>query len=103
MARSITQPCVSRSYLAALSVALLPLTQRAFAADDTREREHLAAIVRQIDMLDRLLRQSSVAAPAQRSRYYFEYRRLDADIKRIRVSVTDYLNPPRSSRHNRPA
>lgn len=102
MARSITQPCVSRSYLAALSVALLPLTQRAFAADDTREREHLAAIVRQIDTLDRLVRQSSVAA-AQRSRYYFEYRRLDADIKRIRVSVTDYLNPPRSSRHNRPA
>lgn len=75
---------------------LLPLTQAAFAADDTREREHLAAIVRQIDMLERLARQSSAAALAQRSRYYFDYRRLDADIRRIRAGVTDYLNPLRA-------
>lgn len=96
MARSITLPCASLSCLAALSLALLPLTQVAFAADDTREREHLAAIVRQIDMLERVARQSAAAAPAQRSRYHFDYRRLDADIRRIRAGVTDYLNPPRA-------
>lgn len=95
MARSITLPCASLPCLAALSVALL-LPQVAVAAEDTREREHLAAIVRQIDMLERLAGQSSEAAPAQRSRYYFDYRRLDADIKRIRAGITDYLNPPRA-------
>lgn len=100
MARSINLPCASLPCCAALSVALLPLTHAAFAADDTREREHLAAIVRQIDMLDRLARQSASAVPAQRSRYYFDYRRLDADIKRIRAGVTDYLNPPRAQPRN---
>lgn len=75
---------------------LAPALPAAAASDDTREREHLAAIVRQIDMLDRLARESFAAAPAQRSRYYFDYRRLDADIRRIRAGVTDYLNPPRA-------
>ena len=97
MARSINLPCASLLCLAALSVALLPLlAQAALAADDTREREHLAAIVRQIDMLDHVARQSAAAAPAQRSRYHFDYRRLDADLKRIRAGITDYLNPPRA-------
>jgi len=93
---SIQAPAACRSLAAAVPLALLSIAQSAAASDDTREREHLAAIVRQIDMLDRLARQSSAAAPSQRSRYYFDYRRLDADIRRIRAGVTDYLNPPRA-------
>jgi len=94
MARTIILPRVLRSGLAVLPLALL--TQPAASADDTREREHLAAIVRQIDMLDHLARQSAATAPASRSRYYFDYRRLDADLRRIRAGVTDYLAPPRA-------
>lgn len=94
MARSITLPYAFRPGLAML--VLLSPTLSAQPADDDREREHLAVIVRQIDVLDRLARQSAAASPARRSRYYFDYRRFDADVRRIRAGVTDYLNPPRA-------
>lgn len=96
MARTIILPLALLPGLAALPLALLSSVTPAASADDTMEREHLAAIVRQIDMLDRLARQSAAAKPGQRSRYYFDYRRLDADLRRIRAGVTDYLNPPRA-------
>jgi len=83
--------------LAAFMLAVVASASPAVAEpDDTREREHLAAIVRQIDMVDRLARQSSAARPPHRSRYYFDYRRFDADIRRIRAGIADYLNPPRA-------
>lgn len=94
MARSITLPHALSPVLAML--ALLSPTLPAQPAENDREREHLAAIVRQIDVLDRLARQSAAASPLQRSRYYFDYRRFDADVRRIRAGVTDYLNPPRA-------
>ncbi|EXL06495.1 hypothetical protein BG46_17230 [Brucella anthropi] len=96
MARTIILPLAWLSGLSALPLTLLLPMQPALSADDAMEREHLAAIVRQIDMLDRLARQSAAARPAQRSRYYFDYRRLDADLRRIRAGVTDYLAPPRA-------
>lgn len=96
MARSISLLLALRPGLAVLPLAFLSSVQPALPADDSREREHLAAIVRQIDMLDRLARQSWAARPAQRSRYYFDYHRFDADIRRIRSGLTDYLNPPRA-------
>lgn len=96
MVRTVILPHASLPGLAALPLALLAAMQPAHPADDTREREHLAAIVRQIDMLDHLARQSFAARPPQRSRYYFDYRRLDADLRRIRAGVSDYLSPPRA-------
>lgn len=105
----MAQPCIlARTHIrvpisarscgasAVMALAILSAVQPALCADDNREREYLAAIVRQIDMLDRLAGQSAAAAPSQRSRYHFDYRRLDADIRRIRAGVTDYLNPPRA-------
>ena len=92
----IPAPAAPLGLAAALPLALLLQAQPAKAADDSQEREHLAAIVRQIDMLERLAKQSTAYAAAQRSRYYFDYRRFDADIRRIRAGVTDYLNPPRA-------
>ncbi|MFG1304673.1 RAQPRD family integrative conjugative element protein [Xanthobacter autotrophicus] len=96
VARSGILAPASRHRLAALPLVFLSLTQPATAADEGREREHLAAVVRQIDMLDRLARQSAASVGETRSRYAFDYQRLAADLGRIRAGITAYLAPPRA-------
>nr|WP_237351959.1 RAQPRD family integrative conjugative element protein [Rhizobium sp. ACO-34A] len=81
--------------MTALLLGGLTLTQPAAADDDSQEREHLAAVVRQIELAGRLAQQSATAAPRTRTRYHFDYRRLNADLNRIRAGINDYLAPPR--------
>lgn len=83
-----------------LAVASLAL-QPSFAADPDFEREQLAVLARQLDLIDRLVEHTAISAPQTRagltpSRYHFDYDRLRADLKRVRAGVQDYLAPQRA-------
>lgn len=79
---------------AVLLVALCAALQPAIAAD--LEREQLAAVVRQIELADRLAEQLTRTAPQERARYHFDYARLHADLGRVRAGLQDYLVPQRA-------
>ncbi|MBS0501878.1 MAG: RAQPRD family integrative conjugative element protein [Proteobacteria bacterium] len=96
-------PQVRRSAVAARLGALLLFAasglQPAIAADapdNVAEREMLAAVTRQLELLDRLAERATVIAPQERSRYHFDYARLRADLQRMRAGVRDYLVPQRA-------
>src|SRR3546814_9591955 len=59
--------------LAVLLAVLLSAMQPAIA-DDTPEREQLAALARQLDLIDRLAEHAAHTAPQERARYHFDYR-----------------------------
>ncbi|HCI4033026.1 MULTISPECIES: RAQPRD family integrative conjugative element protein [Pseudomonas] len=96
MARFHNSAYAWRRPVVALLLTSIFITQLAAAADDGYEREHLAAVARQLDLLDRLAKQSASTAPESRSRYHFDYRRLDADLQRMRSGINDYLTPQRA-------
>ncbi|WP_413728306.1 RAQPRD family integrative conjugative element protein [Sodalis sp. RH19] len=81
-----------------VSLLLLTLTsrQQAYAASIASEHEQLTALTRQIDLADRMASQAASNAPQERSRYYFDYLRLHADLKQVRTGVQDYLVPQRA-------
>lgn len=81
--------------LAVLLAVLLSPMQPAIA-DDTPEREQLAALTRQLDLIDRLAEHAANTAPQERARYHFDYARLRADLKRVRAGLQDYLVPQRA-------
>lgn len=84
--------------LAALLLAAAGL-QPAIAADpadNATEREMLAAVARQLELLDRLAERAAATAPQERARYHFDYTRLRADLERVRSGVHDYLAPQRA-------
>ena len=66
------------------------------AADNAAEREMLAAVTRQLELLDRPAERGATTAPQERSRYHFDYARLRADLQRMRAGVRDYLVPQRA-------
>ncbi|MDR2111516.1 MAG: raqprd family integrative conjugative element protein [Candidatus Accumulibacter sp.] len=65
-------------------------------AGEAPERERLAALVRQLDLVERLAGQAEQAAPPGAARYRFDYARLRGDLARVRAGVADYLAPPRA-------
>ena len=81
--------------LAVLLAVLLSAMQPAIA-DDTPEREQLAALTRQLDLIDRLAEHAAHTAPQERARYHFDYARLRADLNRVRAGLQDYLVPQRA-------
>jgi len=81
--------------LAVLLTVSLSAPQPAIA-DDTPEREQLAALARQLDLIDRLVEHATTTAPQARARYHFVYARLRADLKRVRTGVQDFLVPQRA-------
>jgi RAQPRD family integrative conjugative element protein len=86
-------PAPARRALAALwLLALLPPP----ALADTAEPEGLAAILRQLDRIDRQIGHTARAAPSERARYHFDYLRLREDLLRVRTGIKDYLAPPRA-------
>jgi len=66
------------------------------APDNAAEREVLAAVVRQLDLLDRLAERAAAVSPQERARYHFDHARLRDDVKRVRAGVQDYLVPQRA-------
>lgn len=66
------------------------------APDNTAERDVLAAVVRQLDLLDRLAERAAAVSPPERARYHFDHARLRKDLQRVRAGIQDYLTPPRA-------
>lgn len=81
--------------LAVLLAVLLSPLQPAIA-DDTPEREQLAALTRQLNLIDHLAEHAAGSAPQASARYHFDYARLQQDIERIRAGIHDYLTPQRA-------
>lgn len=79
----------------ALTIALAG-TSPASAGDATAEHEQLAALARQLNLIDRLAEHAANTAPQARARYHFDYARLRADLKRVRAGLQDYLVPQRA-------
>jgi len=84
--------------LALAAIVALSTPVRTRAEDATTEEARLAAILRQLDSLDRIAQQGEGGeqAAGQRNRYHFDYRRLREDIARIRAGIQGYLSPVRA-------
>lgn len=82
----------------ALGVLLAGLMAPLFAgaADTTLEQERLAAVLRQLDAIERLIAHQNVPLSDERSRYHFDRERLIADLERVRAGIRDYLVPQRA-------
>ncbi|EPM7283818.1 RAQPRD family integrative conjugative element protein [Pseudomonas aeruginosa] len=83
------------SWLAMLLVVSLSAPQPA-SADDTPEREQLAVLARQLDLIDRLAEHAAHTASQQRARYHFDHARLRKELQHVRAGIQDYLTPPRA-------
>lgn len=79
-----------------LLVCLLAGPVPVLAADTTSEHARLAALVRQLDSLDRLAERGAVLPRLEGSRYHFDHARLREDLQRVRTGIQDYLTPPRA-------
>lgn len=92
-----TTPCRRVPALAlALTIALAGASPASAADGLASEREQLAALARQLDLIDRLAEHAAHTAPQERARYHFDYARLRADLKRVRAGLQDYLVPQRA-------
>lgn len=74
----------------------LGLTSHAGADDSTPEHARLAAALRQLDSIERIVAQQAVQPLDESSRYHFDYARLAADLQRVRNVIRDYLTPTRA-------
>ncbi|HBO3354297.1 TPA: hypothetical protein L4S42_002109 [Pseudomonas aeruginosa] len=74
----------------------LGLTSHAGADDSTPEHARLAAALRQLDSIERLVAQQAAQPLDESSRYHFDYARLAADLQRVRNGIRDYLTPTRA-------
>lgn len=87
-----------------IAVMFLALAGPGAAAASEIERERLAALVRQLELADRLAGQmaeqmagqATRSAPEAGARYHFDYPRLRADLARVRSGLHDYLSPRRA-------
>ncbi|NMG49981.1 raqprd family integrative conjugative element protein [Azoarcus communis] len=91
-----TTDCCRASALALVLAVALASTPPALAGDAAVEHAQLAALVRQLDLLERTALHSANLARAERARYHFDYARLQQDIERIRAGIRDYLTPQRA-------
>ena len=93
---AVEAPWAVRVAALLLAAAGLQPAIAADASDNAAEREMLAAVTRQLELLDRLAEHAATTAPQERARYHFDYARLRADLQRIRAGVQDYLVPQRA-------
>lgn len=87
--------CRQHCWIVLLLLATSSL-QPAIASTAAIEREQLAVLVRQIDLIDRLAEHAANIAPQERARYHFDHARLREDLQRVRAGIQDYLTPPRA-------
>lgn len=88
-----------RPHMLAIAIAILATiagTSLSTVAADTLESAELTALLRQLDMAERVARHAETLVPNSASRYHFDYARLHADIARIRAGIEDYLSPRRA-------
>jgi RAQPRD family integrative conjugative element protein len=98
MSKRLLSPA-NRHHITGLIPALLLglcLAGHANADDATPEHARLAAALRQLDSIERLVAKQAAQPPNERARYYFDYGRLAADLERVRGGIRDYLTPSRA-------
>lgn len=97
MSKRLLSPA-NRHHTISLIPALLGLclTAHAGADDATPEHARLAAALRQLDSIERLVARQAAQPPDERARYHFDYGRLAADLERVRGGIRDYLTPSRA-------
>ena len=92
-------PPADRHHAPGLTLALLLglcVSGHASADDATPEHARLAAALRQLDSIERLVAQQAAQQQDERARYHFDYARLTADLERVRAGIHDYLTPTRA-------
>ncbi|MGP6112141.1 integrative conjugative element protein, RAQPRD family [Pseudomonas aeruginosa] len=92
-------PPADRHHAPALTLALLLglcLAGHVSADDVTPEHARLAAALRQLDSIERLVAQQATQQLDEHARYHFDYARLSADLDRVRAGIRDYLTPTRA-------
>lgn len=87
--------CRQHCWIVLLLLAIYSL-RPAIASAAAFEREQLAALVRQIDLIDRLAEHAAHTAPQERARYHFDHTRLRENLQRVRAGIQGYLTPPRA-------
>lgn len=98
MSKRLLSPA-DKHHAPGLTLALLLglcFSGHASADDATPEHARLAAALRQLDSIERLVAQQAAQAPDERARYHFDYGRLAADLERVRNGIRDYLTPSRA-------
>ena len=84
------------AFAVVLAVSFSALQPAVAAEGLASEREQLAALARQLNLIDRLAEHAANTAPQERARYHFDYVRLHADLQRVRAGLQDYLVPQRA-------
>lgn|GEM_PF-152459 len=83
--------------LTLIVLALAGALPMAAWADAPLQRQELAAALRQVQALERLVQTSAGSTPIEPGqRYHFDYPRLLADLVRVRTGLQDYLTPSRA-------
>jgi RAQPRD family integrative conjugative element protein len=97
MSKRLLSPA-NRHYTIGLIPALLLglCLDQAGADDATTEHARLAAALRQLDSIERLVAQQAAQRQDEHARYHFDYGRLTADLERVRNGIRDYLTPTRA-------
>ncbi len=98
MSKRLPSPA-DRHHAPGLTLALLLglcVSGHASADDATPEHARLAAALRQLDSIERLVAQQAAQQQDERTRYHFDYARLTADLERVRAGIHDYLTPTRA-------
>jgi len=98
MSKRLPSPA-DRHHAPGLTLALLLglcVSGHASADDATPEHARLAAALRQLDSIERLVAQQAAQQQDERARYHFDYARLTADLERVRAGIHDYLTPTRA-------
>lgn len=67
----------------------------AYAHQNSEEQIQLTAMLRQVELMQDTIR-SFDKSINPRSRYYFDYQRLNTDLERVRAGIHDYLTPKRA-------
>lgn len=80
-----------------ITTALILGCPLAVHADTPAQRQELAAALRQLDALQRVVAQSAATTPlVPNERYYFDYPRLLDDLAHVRSGIQFYLSPSRA-------
>lgn len=80
-----------------LVTALLMGQSSMALAESPAQRQELVAALRQLDALERTVKDSSVQTAIQPGeRYHFDYPRLLADLARVRAGIQAHLTPSRA-------
>jgi len=80
-----------------LSLLLAMVLPPAALAEAGLQRQELAAALRQLDGLERLVRDSEANSPVSvGERCHFDYPRLLADLAQVRTGIQTYLAPSRA-------